>query len=69
MKKVIFAGFIISLIWAFIWQFGYMSLFDMGDLDQKTYIITANLKWIAAYALYIAWRVTPESKNQPLSST
>ncbi len=64
MKKVIYVGFWLAVFWACWWQFGYIDLFDLDPLDQKMYIITANLKWIAAYVLYIAWRVTPASKPQ-----
>lgn len=63
MKKFIFWLFFIAIFWAVFWQSGYFNLGDFGDLDKKLWIITANLKYLIAVALYIAWRVTPDSKQ------
>ncbi len=63
MKKFILGLFCIAIFWAVFWQFGYLDLGDLGDLDKKLWIITANLKYLIAVGLYIAWRVTPSSNQ------
>jgi hypothetical protein len=62
MKKFIFGLLFIAITTLIFWQFGYLSLGELGGLDGKLWIITANLKYLAVIGLYIAWRVTPESK-------
>lgn len=65
MKKIIFGLLIIQMVFLVLWQFGYLDMSNMSSLERQTYSIMANVKYLITIALYIAWRVTPESKPQP----
>lgn len=63
LKKVLFAGLIISAIFYATWLFGYIDQSSKESLDRQTYSIMAGIKLLTVIALYIAWRVTPEKKD------
>ena len=63
MKTVILIALIIQIGWVVFWHLGYYDMSDMSQLDRQTYSIMANVKYLIALALYIAWRVTPDSKQ------
>ena len=62
-KNSLFVGMVISLGWYIIWLLGYGNLGDYEVLERQNYSILANLKFLLVIALYIAWRITPESKK------
>jgi hypothetical protein len=61
MKITILVALFVSMFWSAVWYVGYFNFSEFSTLDQKTYIITANIKFLIMVALYIAWRVTPNS--------
>ena len=63
MKKLIFIAFLASLVISIFWSFGKFFNHDMSILEKQTYSIMSGVKYLISIALYIAWRVTPESKQ------
>jgi hypothetical protein len=63
MKNIIFILMLVAMVWSIFWHVGYFGMSDLSPFDQKLYIITTNLKYITVILFYIAWRVTPSSKQ------
>lgn len=64
MKTFIFIALCVSMFWSIFWYMGYKNLFELDVIERQTYAIMANIKWLTVIALYVAWRVTPESKSK-----
>lgn len=45
------------------WSFGKFFNTDMATIERQTYSIMSGIKYLTTIAFYIAWRVTPESKQ------
>jgi hypothetical protein len=64
MKKFIFLLLLVALFWSVFWSIGYSDLSNLSTMERQTYAIMANIKWLTVIMFYIAWQVTPESKDQ-----
>ncbi|TAK58897.1 hypothetical protein EPO14_01100 [Patescibacteria group bacterium] len=57
-----------ALIFAFIGDLGWTLVYwfgeDLSDLDNKLLGIRSGISHLSVVALYIAWRVTPESSKK-----
>jgi len=63
MKKIIFGLMLFAMLWSIYWTLGYLDMSDFSQLEKQTYSLMSNLKYITVILFYIAWRVTPESKQ------
>lgn len=52
----------VAIGWAVFWRVRQFDMLDLPTLERQTYAIVTGIKELFAIALYIAWRVTPESK-------
>ena len=63
MKKLILGLLFLQLFWVIFWYFGYVTMFDLPPIERQTYSLMTGIKFLTLIALYIAWRVTPDSKE------
>ena len=63
MKKFILGLTIVQGIFVAFGLFMYLSISELPVLERQTFVILINLKFVILVALYVAWRVTPNSKQ------
>lgn len=62
MKNTLFILTIVFVAYSLFFTLGKWAFPDSSLSFQRDYAILSGIKFLTTIALYIAWRVTPESK-------